>query len=257
MATLTTKNGNRGTGVAVEILISYQLIVPILFILGGYLWGSVPVAFLVARYKSGIDLRQYGSGNVGATNLMEHSGKVTGFVVGMIDALGKGTVPVILANLLGQELWVQAGVGLAAICGHNWSLVLRFTGGRGVATAIGVILGFQMWPESIITAIVLGWFGRFIFRDTGFWTFISLLILPALAFVFGRPAEVIAMTGVLGVLLISKRVTANWEPLFPRYPWYRVIGYRVLWDRDVPRKEEWTERRPISDNDGPLKHVPD
>ena len=79
VATLTTKNENRGTRVAIEILISYQLIVSILFILGGYLWGSIPVAFLVARYKSGIDLRRYGSGNVGSANLMEHSGKVTGF----------------------------------------------------------------------------------------------------------------------------------------------------------------------------------
>ena len=111
-----------------------------LLILGAYLWGSVPSTYVAARYLRGIDIREFGSGNVGSANFMAHVGRRTGFLLGTSDCLVKGTLPVVVAKLLDQSLGVQAGVGLAAIAGHNWSPYIRFTGGRGVATAIGVVL---------------------------------------------------------------------------------------------------------------------
>ena len=220
------------------------MLISILFVAGAYLLGGVPSAYLVGRYRKGIDIRDYGSGNVGATNLMTQVGKWTGFFLGAFDCLVKGTLPILLAKLLDQSLSVQVAVGLAAIAGHNWSPYIRLTGGRGVATAVGVVLGLLMWPEFLILTIVMGLMGRVIFRDTGFWTFISMIILPVLAHVFDRPPEVLWATLVIGLLLTLKRLTANWERPSNEFPLLQVMACRVLWDRDVPKQIQWTERHP-------------
>ena len=216
----------------------------VVFIVAAYLWGAVPTAYLVSRYLKGIDIREYGSGNVGAANVMAHVGKRTGFLLGSFDCLAKGTLPVALANLLDQSHAVQAGTGLAAIAGHNWSPYLRFTGGRGVATAVGVVLGAFMWQEFLILTVVMGVLGHLIFRETGFWTFISMLLLPVLAFLFDRPPEILYMTLGIGALLMLKRLTANWELPLGEHPLITVMANRVFWDRDVPKKIQWTGRRP-------------
>ena len=229
----------------------------ILFIAGAYLWGAIPTAYLVSRYRKGIDIRRYGSGNVGAANVMTHVGMREGWLLGTFDCLAKGTLPVAMANLLDQSYAVQAGTGLAVIAGHNWSLYIRFTGGRGVATAVGVVLGAFMWPEFLILTAVLGGFGQLIFRETGMWTFISMLLLPVLAFVFDRPPEIMYMTLGIDGLLILKRLTANWQPLSSEYPLIVVMGCRILWDRDVPRKIHWTGRRPPSEEEGSSRDVGD
>ena len=221
-----------------------------LLILGAYLWGAIPSAYLVGRYLKGIDIRDYGSGNVGASNVGEHVGKWPALLLGTFDFLGKGTLPVLLAKQMDPSLAVQAGVGLAAIAGHNWSPYIRLTGGRGVATAGGVLLGLFMWQE-LLTEVVLFWFiGRAIFRETGFWALISMLVLPLLAYLYGRPEELIYMSFGIAVLLVVKRLTANWEAPGGDFGPRRVLTYRLLWDRDVPRKEQWTARRPASVQDG-------
>ena len=160
-------------------------------------------------------------------------------------------------KLIGLDPYVSATAGLVAIIGHNWSPFLRFTGGRGVATAIGTALGFGLWYEAVIVAVVMGVIGRIIFHETGFWTFISVITIPVLVIVFGRPPEALYLTVGFGVLLLLKRLTANFEPLEKDYPWYRVMGYRILWDRDVRKKDDWTERQPQEDGEGPLGHVSD
>ena len=214
---------------------------------GAYLWGAVPVSYLVGRYRKGIDIRDYGSGNVGATNLMTHVGPWTGFIVGVFDCLAKGTLPVLIAReLFDLPLSAQAITGLAAIAGHSWSPYLLFTGGRGVATAVGVIFSFFMWEEMLVIAVILG-AGRVVFHETGLWTFVSMLALPFLALVFSRDPEFVVMTLGIGALLTVKRLTANWERPDPGYPVARVLAYRVLWDRDVPRKQQWTGRQPAGD----------
>ena len=218
-----------------------------LFIVGAYLWGAVPSSYLAGRYLKGIDIRRYGSGNVGAANLMTHVGRRTGFLVGTFDCLAKGALPVALAKAFDAGDAVQAGAGLAAIMGHSWSPYIRFTGGRGVATAIGVLFGSLMWPEFLIMTVVMGGIGRLAFRETGLWTFISLLALPVLAFVFDRPPEILAMTLGIGILLLAKRLTANWERPVSGYPLVQVLAYRALWDRDVPRNVQWTGRRPTGE----------
>lgn len=220
------------------------LLPAILFVVGAYFWGAIPSGYLVARFKSGIDIRNYGSGNIGATNVMEHSGKITGLLLGFFDSLGKGALPVILVRLAGEDTAVQVATGLAAIVGHNWSVFVGFKGGRGVATAMGVSLAFKLWPEAVIIGALLVVVGRLVFKETGFVTFVSLLVLPVLTVVFTRPVEVQVMTVMFAVLLFTKRLTANWEFPPKEYPLARVLMYRLLWDRDVAEKTQWKDRRP-------------
>ena len=215
-----------------------------LLIGGSYLWAAIPTAYLVARIRKGIDIRDFGSGNVGATNVMEHVGKWTGFGLGAFDCLAKGTSPVVLGWLLDESLSVRVAAGLVAIAAHNWSPYLRLTGGRGIATAVGVVLGFSMWPEFLILTVVMGFFGTLMFRETGFWTFIAILALPLLAFLFDRQTEILYMTLMIGLLLLLKRLTANWESPVNGYPLAKVLAFRIIWDRDVPDKADWTNRRP-------------
>lgn len=211
------------------------MVLPTLFVVSAYFWGALPTAYLVGRWMKGIDIRQHGTGTVGSANVVAHVGKLSGLFVVSYDCVAKGAVPVFLANIMGQSNAVQVGVGLAAIAGHNWSPYLRFTGGRGVATAVGVLAGFVMWKEMIVLTII-GVGGRQIIRDSGIWTLIGLVILPVLAYLFGQPTEVLFLTLFLGALLVLKRLTANWQLPDQDYSLMMVLANRVLWDRDVASK---------------------
>jgi glycerol-3-phosphate acyltransferase PlsY len=111
-------------------------------IMGAYLVGSVPTAYLVAKYYRGIDIRQYGPGHVGVGSIWALTPKKVSLPVVLFD-LGKGMGMVWAAKLLGMDVTVQVAVGLAAIVGHNWPVFLRFNGGRGILTALGVV--FTWW----------------------------------------------------------------------------------------------------------------
>ena len=222
----------------------------VLIVLAAYLWGAVPWTYLAARHLKGIDLRDYGSGNVGSSNLMTQVGVRAGIAVGSVDCLVKGTLPVVAARVLDQSLAVQVGVGLAVITGHNWSVYIGFTGGRGLATSIGVLFGQMLFVE--LTAwLALIAFGRFVPRDTAMWTLIGTFVAPVLALVIRRPDEIVYLLAGTALLLTLKRLTANWErPRTQRHGLARVMVHRLLWDRDLPRKEAWTLRRPPSDLKG-------
>jgi glycerol-3-phosphate acyltransferase PlsY len=107
----------------------------------GYIIGSIPTAYLLVRWKSRIDIRTAGSGNVGAMNTFDVTGsKPLGLTVLVLD-LFKGVAAVIVAGLLfDREFWEMAIAGVAAMIGHNYPVWLRFRGGRGLSTAAGVML---------------------------------------------------------------------------------------------------------------------
>jgi len=111
----------------------------ILLVAGGYLVGSIPTGVILARLFSATDIRREGSGNIGATNVY----RVLGAKLGVVTLLGdvvKGAVPVMLTRFfMGDEMWI-ASVALAAFLGHLYPLFLRFRGGKGVATALGVFM---------------------------------------------------------------------------------------------------------------------
>ena len=215
-----------------------------IIIAGAYLVGSIPTGYLVSKYAAGIDIRDYGSGNVGASNVVEHVGKWHGILQGAFDCLVKGLLPVLVGKLVGVELWAQGAAGFAAVAGHNWSPFLRMTGGRGVSVAVGAALALGMFWEILILGLAVFTVGRLLTRDTGFWTFAAMLALPVVGLAFRREPEVILTIVFICLMMFLKRLTANWERPPSEYPIRNVLMYRLVWDRDVPKRVEWTERRP-------------
>ena len=119
----------------------------------GYLVGAVPTAYMIARWVRGIDIRTHGSGNVGASNIGHHVGRRYGILVGILDALVKGVAPVLVVRAIGLELTYQALAGAGSIVGHNWSIYLKFSGGRGLSVILGALLVLA-WKEFIALIIV-------------------------------------------------------------------------------------------------------
>lgn len=111
-----------------------------------YLIGSISFSVVFAKLLKGIDIRQYGSGNAGATNTLRVLGKGPAIMVLVLDIL-KGIVAIALGYWLGNgSEWVPAVCGLAAIVGHNWPIYFRFRGGKGIATTIGVMATLSFLP---------------------------------------------------------------------------------------------------------------
>ena len=123
----------------------------------GYILGSIPSAYIVSRLSKGSDIRKLGGGNMGALNTMREIGLLAGAVV-LIADIAKGTLAVLIAGWLGlPTIWVFAA-GFAAVLGHNWPVFLRFRGGRGAATTIGVLLALvplEIGISLVFTVIVL------------------------------------------------------------------------------------------------------
>jgi glycerol-3-phosphate acyltransferase PlsY len=126
----------------------------VVFILLAFLLGSIPTGYLVARAK-GVDIRQHGSGNIGATNVFRTLGKPLGVFVFVIDAL-KGFAAVWLAlRFGGSSAWPGILAAVAVIAGHNYTPWLGFKGGKGIATSAGVLLALMPWAVLIIAVV---WF---------------------------------------------------------------------------------------------------
>ena len=130
---------------------------PVLLLAFSYLLGSLPIGLIVCKTVKGIDVREHGSGNIGASNVWRTLtqicgpvwGPVWGGLVFVLD-VGKGLLPVLLARAHSDsEAWLPVVAGLTAIIGHNFSVFLRFKGGKGVATSCGVALGLS-WMAGLI-----------------------------------------------------------------------------------------------------------
>lgn len=134
----------------------------ILVLILSYFIGSFPTAIITGKLLKKIDIRDYGSGNAGATNVFRVLGWKAGIVVLIIDIF-KGFVPVFwLINLIPDinlslelRLYYQILIGLAAIAGHIWSIFANFRGGKGVGTAAGVFLGLQPYPVLICLLVFI------------------------------------------------------------------------------------------------------
>lgn len=124
-----------------------------LAIAAGYLLGSVPTGYLLARLR-GVEIQQVGSGNIGATNVLRSLGLFPGILVAIADP-AKGATAVLLAMLLNIGPWGVALAGLAAVLGNNFNIFLRFKGGKGVATSVGVFLPIEPFVTLAATAIAM------------------------------------------------------------------------------------------------------
>ena len=165
----------------------------------GYLLGSIPFGLILAKRLADIDVREWGSGKVGATNVLRSAGRKVAILSGLCDIL-KGAAAVLLAGLIIGKTYVAIGsfgfgpllgqvlAGLAAVAGHNWSIFLKFRGGSGVATFFGG------WIALFPMVAILG--GEILFLGAASTLFVSL---GSIAGVVGTYAIVIPLTIVSGL----------------------------------------------------------
>ncbi len=172
----------------------------ILIMLASYVLGSIPFGLLVTKLVKGVDVRDYGSGNIGATNAYRVLGLGGGLGVLLLDA-GKGAAAVMLAqNIFGEEPFLYLLAGLFAIAGHNLSLFLGFDGGRGVATSVGV-LG-SLAPQSMLVAFVV-WLGLVLTtRYVSLGSITGAVVLPILMYLFDTPAVIIGFCILIAAFVI-------------------------------------------------------
>jgi glycerol-3-phosphate acyltransferase PlsY len=172
-------------------------------ILASYLIGGIPIGLLIAQSR-GVDLRKIGSGNIGATNVFRALGAKLGLLSFALDVLKGFLPPLLAAKALGVTGWALGAAGLATVVGHCFSPYLRFAGGKGVATSLGIALALY-WPAGafpfalwiVITALT---------RYVSLGSVIALTSAPVLAAVMGAPGPLVAAMGCATVLSVTRHV---------------------------------------------------
>jgi len=188
-------------------------------VLIGYLLGSIPFGVLIARRRVKVDLRQHGSGKIGATNVLRTAGRKAAVTVATLDVL-KGVLAVVIAGLVVDRGYLVVGnfalgalvaevmAALAAIAGHNWSVFLRFRGGRGVATFFGGLIA--LCPPAAIFG------GEVLIIGAGLTKFVSIgsiagavgayAILVPLTIMNGFPIEYLAyaLIGTIAIIVMHR-----------------------------------------------------
>ncbi|MBI1976280.1 MAG: glycerol-3-phosphate 1-O-acyltransferase PlsY [Candidatus Omnitrophica bacterium] len=180
-----------------------------------YFLGSLPTAYWMGKWKKGIDIREHGSGNVGATNAFRVMGKLTGLGVLLID-VAKGTLSVTLLPALMdpftglRSVWMISVLGMLAIIGHIWTPFLRFKGGKGVATSLGVFL----FLDPVSTLIALGvWIVVFLlFRYVSVSSMSAAVTLPIVMVFFLRPFPIVLIASIT-CIIICYRHKSNLQKL--------------------------------------------
>jgi acyl phosphate:glycerol-3-phosphate acyltransferase len=169
----------------------------------GYLAGSIPFGLLIAKATTGVDVRKAGSGNIGATNVLRVVGSGAGALTLALDAL-KGWAPVALGQLLAAPELLVAAIGLAAFLGHLYPLFLGFRGGKGVATALGVLLALFAKIALLIVAVWL--LTAALFRYSSLAALVTAVAAPFLVWVLdGRPPYVGLTIMICSFILIRHR----------------------------------------------------
>jgi glycerol-3-phosphate acyltransferase PlsY len=191
-----------------------------LSILLGYLAGSVPFAYLLAR-RRGIDVRIAGSGNVGAANVLRTTGPWRGIIVMALD-MSKGMAAVAVATLMAGGTALIALSGAAAIVGHIYPVWLKFHGGKGVAVAAGVFT--LLSPAAAAAAAVLFLLTAWVTRYVSLASIAATVALPPAAWILGSPMPVV-LVAIGSAILILFRHRANWSRL--RAGTERRVGARA------------------------------
>jgi acyl phosphate:glycerol-3-phosphate acyltransferase len=188
----------------------------LIFVALAYLSGSVPVGFLLASL-TGVDIRRQGSGNIGATNVA----RVVGWRRGLLTLLGdvlKGLLPVLLALYFGLEPWAIFWVGLTSFLGHVYPVFLKFRGGKGVATALGILLAVAPAATAILALVFA--VVAVSSRAVSLASLIAAALAPLVLWLLWCPLPFVALSFVLALLIVVRhreniqRLLAGVEPKF-------------------------------------------
>lgn len=188
----------------------------LLMVFFAYLLGSVPTGFLLGRF-SGVDVRRAGSGNVGATNVARVVGKKQGLLTLLGDA-AKGFVPVYLSVHLGFDPTVTGLAALAVFSGHLYPLFLKFQGGKGVATALGIFLSLA--PMATVVVVFVFAFVAMASRMISLGSLVAAGFAPIAFWFFSYPPFLVWLSLLIGLLIILRhreniqRLISGVEPRF-------------------------------------------
>jgi len=169
-----------------------------LVIISCYFFGSVPFGYILGKLFKKVDIREYGSGNIGATNVFRVLGPSLAFLV-VIGDVGKGIFSIYLMQYLKiDNLLILTIAGLAVICGHNWSVFLGFKGGKGIATTFGVILALN--PIIAILAVVVWVIILILTRYVSLSSICAIFSILVFMILFKQPYEYILFSAIIFIL---------------------------------------------------------
>lgn len=172
-----------------------------------YLLGSIPFGYLIVRRQRGIDVRSTGSGSIGATNVMRNLG-VLGFVATFLLDAGKGTLAVVLASrMTGDDPTAVAAAAVAAVLGHCFPVWLRFRGGKGVATGVGVFIAIA--PLQVVLALAIFAVVVAIWRYVSLGSIVATAAFPVLVYFMKHPPIQVVVGAAGAAVIIIARHHAN------------------------------------------------
>ncbi len=176
-----------------------------LALVAAYLLGSLPFGYILTKMLHKTDIRNYGSGNIGATNVLRVYGWRSALPVFILD-LAKGLVAVILARAVSDVPAIFLAAGFLAMFGHSFPVYLKFRGGKAMATSIGVLLALSGWVTLIVVAffLIIVYFSRYVSLGS----IISMLLLPLVFWVLGFGLSYI-LFGLAAALLVIIRHHEN------------------------------------------------
>ncbi len=175
------------------------MILSVLAIIISYLLGSISFSLLIAKGIKGIDIRDHGSGNAGATNTLRVLGKGPAIFVLLLDALkGVAAVWIGVAFNASPDYWVPALCGLAAILGHNWPIYFNFRGGKGIATTIGVLATLCIVPALLAGVIAI--VSIVVTRYVSLGSLIFVILTPIALLIMGYSAPIVVVSIVICAL---------------------------------------------------------
>lgn len=173
-----------------------------------YLIGSFPTSFIMAKIIKGIDIRQVGSNNAGATNVLRSVGKIPALVTLLVDIFKGMFVVTIVANFFyGFDInfdydFYRSFLGLVVVCGHIWSIFLKFGGGKGIATTLGVAMGLA--PVLLLPSLVV-WITVFsVTKYVSLASIFALITFPIVSGIFGRSMYITILGAVICLISIYK-----------------------------------------------------
>lgn len=183
-----------------------------------YLVGAIPTAYIFGKALKGIDIRKHGSGNVGATNVFRTLGIGPGIAVLLLD-ICKGIIAVVIVpDLLGLAKIVHRVVlAMVVVCGHNWTVFLKFKGGKGIATSLGVLIGLTIKISAIrpvLLWVILIWLTCFLITHIiSVSSIVATTCLPIVMVLTNQDFPIVCL-GIVFCLFVVLRHRANIKRLF-------------------------------------------
>ena len=216
----------------------------ILILIAGYVIGALSSAYLITRLVTGIDLRRYGTGNIGTSNMYQATRRKSLIPVVAAWDIGKPWLPLYFATLAGLSLEQAGAVAVATVIGHNWPFYLGFKGGRGMMTTLGI--GFALpvlyglnppWP--IIIGFSLFLIVSLVIRNTPLGVFLGVLALPIGSAAMGYPPALTYGYLVIFALMLLRRLVLRRNALSAGTPLWKVLLTRFFLDRDIIDRNAW------------------